>query len=156
MCHELNTWSVVHVYGHYWKTAQLLSVSYLVMEMIWIFNLTQIFLVICKCPDLDFVYLCKLNVTLRKRSIDYFVIESGVWYFLSGGIICYLPHSSSSYECYHLWLFSFISTCVISITKLYKLRQTFNSIRKFVKILKKLLTLNCKKNVSLLIINQAG
>lgn len=59
-------------------------------------------------------------------------------------------HTTSSYGCYNSWLFSFKSKCVIPITKLLKLRQTLNNLRK------KLNGIKLQKNVSLLIINQAG
>lgn len=39
-------------------------------------------------------------------------------------------HTTSSYDCYNSWLFPFKSKCVIPITKLLKLRQTLNNLRK--------------------------
>lgn len=39
-------------------------------------------------------------------------------------------HTTSSYDCYNSWLFSFKSKCVIPITELLKLRQILNNLRK--------------------------
>lgn len=119
MCHELNPGSVVHVFKRSLLKNCLISVC--VISFNW--------------NELNLKFNTEVSSDLWLWSsvqAQFHIKKKEHRLFSNGEILLFVifAHTTSSYDCYHLWLFSFKSKCVIPITKLLKLRQTLNNQRK--------------------------